>query len=222
MKKILAGLAAFVMASSACAAVAAADYVFTPTYDLPPRIEYDLPPAKPVAPGSNNNTNSSIANIEGFSPSKPINVADKEAVSRSLRLNKPLYASYEKAQIKSNALAYLARKKNKSLKVITKRYSVTIDGSTVTEAKDIDLGIQMTKKTEVGAMILRTSQKGSYGCTLSLTIEPKYYKQCGISVSDAHLYYVEGSTVSDMGAVQLDKNGNINFSIKKGGKYIIL
>ena len=210
MKKYLSVIAASVMAASMAASAAATDYSANPSYPLPPSS-----PSKPV-----NNTNQPAA---GTVPSNPVSVIDKSGVSSALRRNAPIYASYRDAGLRSDALSLLANREGSVLRVETNRYTAVIRGETVTKAKDISLAIKMTKSTEQGAMILRTEQKGEFGCTADIIISAKYYAQCGIDLKDAHVYFIdENKQVNDLGGVVTDKDGNIVISMTMGGKYIIM
>lgn len=207
MKKALSVFAAAIIAASMAASASAADYSQNPGYTAPPK------PAAPV-----NNTVP-----EGSDPSVPLEVIDKKNIRAAVAKGKPVYASYETAQLKANAMAMLAGKNGGVLTVITKRYTAVIDGDSITEAKDISLAIKMTKAEEQGAMVLRTGQQGSFGCTVDIHISAKYYTQCGIDLKNAHVYYVDADkNVNDMGAVVFDDDGNIVVTMTDGGKYIIM
>lgn len=200
---------AAVIAASMAVSVSAADYSKDPGY---------TPPAVPSAPAGKDNTppaGSALAN--------PFNLIEKKDIRAAVAKGEPVYASYETAQLKANAVNMLTGKDGGVLTVVTKRYTAVIDGSSVTEAKDISLAIKMTKAEAQGAMILRTEQKGSFGCTVDIHIPAKYYTQCGIDLKKAHVYYVDADkNVNDMGAIVFDDDGNIVVSMTDGGKYIIM
>lgn len=210
MKKGISVILAAVMTASMAASVSAADYSKNPCYTLPPTTT-----SAPV----NNNTTSPA----GTSLSNPLEVIEKKNIRAAVAKGEPVYASYETAQLKANAMAMLAGKDGGILTVVTKRYTAVIDGKSVTKAKDISLAIKMTKSEAQGAMILRTEQKGSFGCTVDIHISAKYYTQCGIDLKNAHVYYVDDDkNVNDMGALNFDDEGNIVVSMTDGGKYIIM
>lgn len=211
MKKYLSVFAAAVMAASAAASAGAADYSTDPAYPAPPSNTLS------------SSDNSAYAPAQGKDPSNPVSVIDKSGVSNALRSNSPIYASYEDAGLRADAVALLAKREGSVLRVETKRYTAVIRGETVTDAKDISLAIKMTKSTEQGAMILRTEQKGEFGCTADIIISPKYYTQCGVDLKKAHLYFIdENKQVNDMGKITVDKDGNIVISMTVGGKYIVM
>ena len=217
MKKLLSAGAAILLTCALAASAGAADYSNNPNYPLP---------------GNDSNTSSrpdptqKIERLpeQGTSLKNPAELITKESVANAIENDEPIYASYETAKVKSNAMAALARTNLGRLTVITKRYTVTIDADTVTEAKDISLAMNITKNTKRGAMIIRTEQEGSFGCTLNVTFEAKYYSQCGVDLNTAHVYRIDPETkkVEDMGKVHLDSQGRIEISMTEGGKYIVV
>ena len=212
MKMIISVFSAAVIAASMAVTVSAADYSSNPGYSLPPS-----------KPSVSVNNNDSKKPKPGTALSNPLEVMSKKDIAVAVAKGEPVYASYETAQLKANAVAMLAGKDGGTLTVVTKRYTAVIDGDSVTDAKDISLAIKMTKSTEQGAMILRTAQQGEFGCTVELHISAKYYSQCDIDLGSAHVYYVdENKNVIDMGAVEFDNDGNIVFEMSEGGKFIIM
>ncbi len=226
MKKISAVLAAAAIAASMSASVFATDYSSDPQYPLPSYGGSSENHSRPMPGGEKNNPNVKIERpaAEGTDLSNPTKLITKDDVLDAIESDSPIYASYESATVKSNAMAALARTKFGKLTVITKRYTATIDSESVTEAKDIDLGMSITKVSKRGAMIVRTNQAGSFGCTVNVTVSSKYYSQCGVDLNSAHTYYIDTATkdVVDMGAVKLDSEGNILISMVNGGKYIVM
>ncbi|MGN0636917.1 MAG: hypothetical protein ACI4J0_00965 [Huintestinicola sp.] len=211
MKKSFSVIAAAVIAASMAVSVSAADYSSNPGYTLPPAV--------PSAP-SGQSGNSAPA---GSSAANPLEIIEKKDIRAAVAKGEPVYASYETAQLKANAMAMLAGKDGGVLTVITKRYTAVIDGDSVTDPKDISLAIKMTRSEAQGAMILRTEQQGSFGCTVEIHISSKYYTQCGIDLKTAHVYYVdEDKNVIDMGPLAFDNDGNIVVTMTDGGKYIIM
>lgn len=211
MKKSISVFAAAVIAASMAASVSAADYSRNPGYDLPPA----------SASGTVNKNDNTPA--PGKSLTNPLEIIEKKNIKTAVAKGEPVYASYETAQLKANAMNMLAGKDGGVLTVVTKRYTAVIDGDSVTKAKDISLAIKMTKSRAQGAMVLRTEQQDSFGCTVDIHISAKYYTQCGINLKTAHVYYVDkDKNVNDMGALNFDDDGNIVVSMTEGGKYIIM
>ncbi|MGN0641712.1 MAG: hypothetical protein ACI4JJ_01080 [Huintestinicola sp.] len=220
MKKSIAAISAAVLAFSLSASVFAADYSKDPGYPGSPS-SFNTPdkPSKP----SDNSSNNEIPQA-GKSFENPAKLITASMVNDAIENGTPIYASYETASMKSSAMAALAKSKGGKLKVVTKRYTVTMDSDFVTEPKDISLAMELTKNTEHGALFVKTEQQDSFGCTLSITIKPKYYNQAEVNIEKARVYRIDNKTKSaeDMGPVSVDKNGNIVFSIKDGGKYVIM
>lgn len=211
MKKGFSVIMAAVIAASMAVSVSAADYSKNPGYTLSPAV----PSSSSGQNGTRSPAGSSLAN--------PLEVIEKKDIRAAVAKGEPIYASYETAQLKANAMAMLAGRNGGVLTVITKRYTAVIDGDSITEAKDISLAIKMTKAEAQGAMVLRTEQIGSFGCTVDIHIPAKYYTQCGIDLKNAHVYYVdEDKNVNDTGALVFDDDGNIVVSMTYGGKYIIM
>lgn len=225
MKKLISAVTAIILTVAMAASAGAADYVNPPQYTLPSAPAAPSAPSKPSAPANPTMPNDyKKPPAKGTDISNPHTVLTKNNVADAIADGEAVYASYEQADIKSNAIAALARTNLGQLKVITKRYTATIDSSSVTEAKDISLAVKMTKNTKRGAMILRTEQEGEFGCTVTLTISAKYYSQCGVDLNKANVYYIDPVTkkVTNLGKVQLDSEGNISLSMTTGGKYIIM
>lgn len=217
MKKLLSAGAAILLTCALAVSAGAADYSGNPNYSLP----------DPNANTSGRpDPTQKIERLpeQGTSLKNPAELITKESVAKAIKNDEPIYASYETAEVKANAIAVLARTNLCRLTVITKRYTVTIDADSVTEAKDISLAMNVTKNTKRGAMIINTEQEGSFGCTLNVTFEAKYYSQCGVDLNTAHVYRVDPETkkVEDMGKVQLDSQGRIEISMTTGGKYIVM
>lgn len=218
MRKIAGITAAVIMTGTMAATAYAADYAVKPDYQLPAQTT-----AKP------SETTAAAEQEEKLPPAgtslkNPLELITKDYVAKALENDEPVYASYNDCEIKSNAVAVLARKEGGRLTVVTKRYTAAVNANSVTEAKDISLAINMTKNSRKGALIMSTEQQGSFGCTVEITVKPYYYEQAGVDLSKAHVYCIDPDTneVIDMGAVKLDKDSNIVFSMTKGGKYIVL
>ncbi len=216
MTKAISIASAAVLAASMAVSVSAADYADTPNYILP---EVQLNPGgadgSTPAPSTDNAASSS-------SSAAVSTVVSENNVERAIANSKPVKVSYKEAAIKSNAIAALAKKADAVLKVETKRYTMEIASDSVTEAKDIDLGIKITKNSKKGALILKTNQKGEYGCTIKMSIPAKIYEQSGVDLDKASVYIVKDGKAVKLGAVELDDNGNIILEISEGGQIIIL
>lgn len=214
--KAMSIFAAALMVTSIAASVSAADYAEDPGFLLPdvtPGFKTGNTGATPVTSGSA--SESAAAKVATAINSRSITAAIKRGTA--------VKASYKKADIKAAAMAALAKAKG-VLKVTTARYDVEIDAASITEATDIDLAIKITKDSSKGALILRTAQAGSYGCTVKVCIPAKIYDQAGVDVSEASVYCIDTASKSaeKLGAVEVDGDGNIVLELTEGGTLVIL
>lgn len=227
MKKILSAVCAAVLAASLGVSAFAADYSVAPSYPAPPSVgsssgsgssnNYD-----PTATPARSDTSPEAA--VGGSLSNPAELITKEYIEKNAEKGTPVYASYENAVVKANAMASLARTVLGKLNVVTKRYTAVINANTVTEAKDVNLAITMTKSVKYGALFINTVQEGSFGCTVELHIPAKCYTQAKINLSEAHIYYYDETsrTAVDLGEIDFDDDGYIVVSMTDGGRYVIM
>lgn len=226
MKKIVSVLTAAVLSTAMAASVSATDYGNTPSYPLPPSSSTPsgLRPAGTPYTNVTRDPNAVTLSRPGKGLDNPLTLVTKKYVTDAVAKDQPIYASYENAEIKSNAMAVLARTRFGVLKVITRRYSVTINSESITELKDINLAMDITKNSKYGAMIIRTKQEGSFGCQVGMAVAPKYYLQCGVDLTKAHVYYVDPDTnmVHDMGGVKINENAEVLINMTSGGKYIVM
>lgn len=220
MKKVIGVITAAALTAATAISVSATDYSNKPSYPLPPSSSS----ARPIGTPSNPREPSTSRSRPGKGLDNPLTLLSKNAVSSAVANDEPIYSSYESAEIKANAMAVLARTRFGILKVITQRYTVTINSESVTELKDISLAMKITKNSKYGAMIIRTEQEGSFGCEISMTVAPKYYLQCGVDLTKAHVYRIDPDTnmVKDMGGVKINENAEIIINMTDGGKYIIM
>lgn len=226
MKKIASVLTAAAVTAAMAVSVSATDYGHQPSYPLPPSSSLSSSAERPAGTPYTSMTREPSANQSrpGKGLDNPLNIVTKKYVTDAISKDQPIYASYENAEIKSNAMAVLARTRFGVLKVITKRYTVTINSESITELKDINLGMKITKNSKHGAMIINTQQQGEFGCEVSMTVAAKYYVQCGVDLTKAHIYYVDPDTnmVTDMGGVKINENAEIIINMTSGGKYIVM
>ncbi|MGN0666043.1 MAG: hypothetical protein ACI4KF_05905 [Huintestinicola sp.] len=226
MKKRFSAAIAAIMALTLSMGVYAADYNTDPGYDRP---LIPSQPEKPSYSGSFNAASSpgsteSNSGPKGSSMENPTELISGRFAESAIESGDPIYASYKQAVVKSSIMGKLARTYGGVLNVITKRYSIDIKASSVTEAKDIDLGMTLTKNTKYGALFIKTAQEGSYGCTLNMRVAPKYFNQAKVDIKKAHLYYIvpEKNSLVDLGEIVLDDNANIVVTMSVGGKYVIM
>ena len=233
MKKIVSVLTAAVLFTAMAATVSATDYGNKPSYPLPPSTAPSAPsiPSHPAATPSGVTPSAPHVSKDTQTQSKPgkgldnpVSLITKKYMTDAIAKDEPIYVSYDNAEIKSNALAVLARTRFGVLQVITQRYGITINSESITELKDINLGMKITKNSKHGAMIINTQQEGSFGCDVSMTVAAKYYVQCGVDLTKAHVYYIDPDTnmVIDMGGVKINTNAEIIINMTSGGKYIVM
>lgn len=210
--KVISVLAAAVLASSAAVSVSAVDYgVALPLVTRPGSTGETPAPSTTV---SADGTTTTVAAHENT-------VVSANSVARAAASGKAISASYSDAAVKSNAIAALAKVDGGVLNVKTKRFTVSISADSITEVKDINLGMKITKNSKKGALILRTKQKGSYGCTVEMAIPAKIYEQAGVDLDKAQVYTINDGKAEVYSDVQVS-NGDIVFDITDGGTYIIL
>ncbi len=219
-------LSAAVLTVSMAATVNAADYAVKPDYTLP---KHEPIVSAPVTtPSASEETSSSVytsmTEMYNISFKSVATTISDSSVKSAINRGKPIVASYDRANVKRSAVAELAGSTGSVLTVVTKRYAVEIAADSVTDAKDISLAMKITKDSNKGALIIRTQQKGSFGCTVSMSVPAKIYAQAGVDLDSAAVYKIIDGTktavkVCDIG---IDSNGNITFDITDGGSYVIL
>lgn len=209
--KALGTLIAAIMITGAIPAVSAADYGRDPGYTAP---------SVPSNVGKPSDTGS------GSTAGTPAKRSDVTMRSVTVALEKgtpvPIYSG--KAAVKSNSIAQLAKKEGAVLTFKANRFTAEIASSSVTDPKNIDIGLEITKNTNRGALIIKTKQKGEYGCTVKYSVPAKIYEQAGIDLSTAAVYVVDRRTglAEFYSLLELDDEGNIAFELYEGGSYIIL
>lgn len=220
--KALSALMAAIMITGMAAAASAADYGNNPGYTAPAVPSSVGRPVDPAA-ASVVRTENTGSNVTAANDTVTKTVTNR-AVTVALEKGVPIRISSGIAAVKSNALAQLAKKGEGVLKFTANRFTAEIESSSVIDAKNIDIGLAITKNTSRGALILKTRQKGEYGCTVKYSIPAKIYTQAGVDLSSAAVYQVNRRTgVAEFySPLALDSDGNIVFEIYEGGNYIIL
>ena len=220
--KALSALMAAIIITGMAAGASAADYGVDPGYTAPAVPSSVGRPVDPAAAAvvRNENTGSSVT-VANESVTKTVT---NRAVTVALEKGVPIRISSGIAAVKSNALAQLAKKGAGVLKFTANRFTAEIESSSVIDAKNIDIGLAITKNTSRGALILKTRQKGEYGCTVKYSIPAKIYTQAGVDLATAAVYQVNRRTglAEFYAPLARDSDGNIVFEIYEGGNYIIL
>ncbi|MDE6591494.1 MAG: hypothetical protein K2K57_00320 [Oscillospiraceae bacterium] len=221
--KVLSALMAAIMITGMAAAASAADYGTDPGYTapiVPSSVGRPIDPAAAAVVRQDSTDNSSVT-VANDTVTKTVT---NRAVTVALEKGVPIKISSAVAAVKSNALAQLAKKGEGVLKFTANRFTAEIESSSVIDAKNIDIGLAITKNTDRRALILKTRQKGEYGCTVKYSIPAKIYTQAGVDLAYAAVYQVNRRTgIAEFYApLELDADGNIVFEVYEGGNYIIL
>lgn len=112
-------------------------------------------------------------------------------------------------------------------------YSITIDPALITDAKAINLAMDITVDTDEGAtvsgvevpagsIVIAPAQKGEFGMTLQVTIPAAAVAD--VDKSDVRLYYIadDGSvTKMPKSALKVNKDGSVTVSISHASQYVI-
>lgn len=124
-----------------------------------------------------------------------------------------------KCKLSTAAMSAIAKAKKPVSFVNDKGVTLTIDPKKVDDLGTIDLGMKITKKSSELKLDLKA--EGELGLTLEITV-PKDLIPADVDVEAAHVYATDkdGNTV-DLGAVKLDKDGNIIIEITEGTDIVI-
>lgn len=112
-------------------------------------------------------------------------------------------------------------------------YSVTIDPALITEAKAINLAMDITIETDgysdvsgveipAGSIIIAPAQKGDFGMTLQVTIPADAIAD--VDTSFASLYYIaDNGSVTRMpdSALKVNADGSVTIAISHASQYVI-
>lgn len=104
-------------------------------------------------------------------------------------------------------------KEGKTLEIVSSKATITVDPSTVTKVKKIDLSMKVISTTSKTRIKMRS--KKDFGCDVKITVTD--CKMSADALAKAHVY----CNGEDLGAVELDENGNPVITVTKGGTYEI-
>ncbi|MDE5991999.1 MAG: hypothetical protein K2G87_03000 [Oscillospiraceae bacterium] len=112
--------------------------------------------------------------------------------------------------VKPSVLKDLAKKDGGVLEIVAPKVTISIDASTITKARNVDLSMKVTNSK--ARTIVNIKSKKNFGCEVKITLT-----ECKLSakkLASAH-WYLDGE---DMGPVELDEDGNPVVTLTKGGK----
>lgn len=186
-KRLVSAVIAAVSAMTMVLSVSAADYGSNPTYSGTP------------------SQSVSVSTSE-------LKDAVKSAVSGSSEAAVEV-ASTRKLQVSSSVIKELAKSKDAVLEIVSPKATISIDSSTITKVKYIDLSMNVTNSKNKTTIDM--SSKKAFGCEVKITVTA--CKMSTAKLKTAHVY----CNGEDMGPVELDEDGNPVITVTKGGEYVI-
>lgn len=99
------------------------------------------------------------------------------------------------------------------LVIVSPNATITVDGSTITSVKKINLSVKVTNTANKS--VVKTKAKGSLGCTVSIAVTSN--KMSAEKLESAKVY--DGDT--SIGDVSVSEDGVPVISVSKGGTYTI-
>lgn len=112
--------------------------------------------------------------------------------------------------VKPSVLKDLAKKDGGVLEIVAPKATISIDASTITKARNVDLSMKVTNSK--ARTIVNFKSKKVFGCEVKITLTE--CKMSAKKLASAH-WYLDGE---DMGPVELDEDGNPVVTLTKGGK----
>ncbi|MDE6762392.1 MAG: hypothetical protein K2J73_01780 [Oscillospiraceae bacterium] len=185
-KKLAGAVIALAMTASMSVTAYAADYGMVPVYGSS---------ASESTPATSEEMTSAISGA--------VEDGDKAVATVTVTSTKDL-------AVKPSVLKELAKKDGGVLEIVAPKATVSIDASTITKARNLDLSMQVTNSTSRTVINLRS--KKAFGCEVKITLTE--CKMSAKKLASAH-WYLDGE---DMGPVELDEDGNPVVTLTKGGK----
>ncbi|MDE7279495.1 MAG: hypothetical protein K2N26_07205 [Oscillospiraceae bacterium] len=185
-KKLAGAVIALAMAASMSVTAYAADYGMVPVYGSS---------ASESTPATSEEMTSAISGA--------VEDGDKAVATVTVTSTKDL-------AVKPSVLKELAKKDGGVLEIVAPKATVSIDASTITKARNLDLSMQVTNSKSRTVINLRS--KKAFGCEVKITLTE--CKMSAKKLASAH-WYLDGE---DMGPVELDEDGNPVVTLTKGGK----
>lgn len=194
-KRLVSAVIAAASAMTMVLSVSAADYATNPTYAGTPSQSVSVPTSE-LKTAVKDAVADAVANADGDA-----SVASVE-VSSTRRL-----------QVATSVIRELAQSDNAVLEIVSPKATISIDSSTITKVRNVDLSMEVTNSKNRTTIDMRS--KKDFGCEVKITVTT--CKMSAEKLATAHVY-CDGE---DMGPVELDENGNPVITVTKGGEYII-
>lgn len=189
-KKLAGAVIALVMTASMSVTAYAADYGLAP-----------VPTTTPSE--STSATSEEITSAISSAVETAVDGEDKAVATVTV-------SSTNNLAVKSSDLKALAAKDGGVLEFVAPKATVSIDASTITKARKLDLSMKVTNSKSRTVINLRS--KKAFGCEVKITLTE--CKMSAKKLASAH-WYLDGE---DMGPVELDEDGNPVVTLTKGGK----
>lgn len=186
-KRLVSAVIAAVSAMTMVLSVSAADYASNPTYAGTPSQSVSVPTSE-------------------------LKNAAKSAVSGSSEASVEV-TSTRKLQIATSVIKELAKSKDAVLEIVSPKATITIDSSTITKVRNVDLSMEITNSKNRTTIDMRSRR--DFGCEVKITVTT--CKMSAEKLATAHVY----CNGEDMGPVEIDEDGNPVITVTKGGEYVI-
>lgn len=186
-KRLVSAVVAVVSAMTMALSVSAADYFANPSYAGTPSQSVSVPTSE-------------------------LKDAAKSAVSGSSNASVDVNST-RKLQISTSVIKELAKSKDAVLEIVSPKATITIDSSTITKVRNVDLSMEITNSKSRTTIDMRS--KKDFGCEVKITVTT--CKMSAEKLANAHVY----CNGEDMGPVELDEDGNPVITVTKGGEYVI-
>lgn len=112
----------------------------------------------------------------------------------------------------SNVIKAL-KKSGATLEISAPHITYTIDSNSIDKVRKVDLSSKVYCSNSKEVVDFKS--KADFGCEVTVVV--KHHKTSVKKLAKAHIY-CDGE---DLGAAEVDKDGNVTFTVTKGGKYEI-
>lgn len=197
MKRIVSAILAAMTAATLAVTAFAADYAMPPVFNDTPSETVSV---------TTQEMKEAIAGVIADTADGAASEAEKTSV---VTVN----ANSTKTLSVSASVLKALDKADTVLDIVAPKATITIDASTITKTRKVDLSMK-TYSSEKRAVIKMRSKK-NFGCEVKITLTD--CKMSEAKLAKAHVY-CDGE---DLGPVELDENGKPVITITKGGTYEI-